>query len=74
MFERISHPSGETYIAAGFPGIVPGAQRLSVRPAPRIGAHTDEILADELGLAEGEIARLHDAGLVAGLDNVLVHD
>jgi 2-methylfumaryl-CoA isomerase len=66
MFERISHPSGETYIAAGFPGIVPGAERASVRPAPRLGAHTDEVLADELGLAEGEIARLHDGGLVAG--------
>jgi 2-methylfumaryl-CoA isomerase len=37
-----------------------------VRPAPRLGAHTDEILAHELGLAEGEIARLYDDGLVAG--------
>ena len=66
MFERISHPSGETYIAAGFPGIVPNVERASVRPAPRLGAHTDEILADELGVTEGEIARLHDGGLVAG--------
>lgn len=68
MFECISHPSGETYIAAGFPGVVPGAERPSVRPAPRLGADTDEILAGELGLAEGEIARLHDSGLVAGPD------
>lgn len=66
MFQRIRHPSGETYIAAGFPGIITGAARAAVRPAPRLGAHTDEILAHELGLAEGEIARLHDDGLVAG--------
>lgn len=66
MFERVSHPSGEAYIAAGFPGIALGMERMSVRPAPRLGADTDEILTSELGLPANEIARLHDAGLVAG--------
>jgi 2-methylfumaryl-CoA isomerase len=66
MFERISHPSGETYLAAGFPASFGGLARLPVQPAPRLGANTDEILADELGMTEGEIARLHDDKIVAG--------
>lgn len=66
MFNRVSHPSGEIYIAAGFPGVMPAAEREPVRPAPKLGTHTDEILTVELGLPEGEIGRLHDAGIVAG--------
>lgn len=66
IFERIAHPSGERYIASGFPGLMPGAARLPVRPAPRLGADTDAILAGELGLPDHEIGRLHDQGLVAG--------
>jgi 2-methylfumaryl-CoA isomerase len=31
-----------------------------------LGEHTDEILADELGLSAAEIGALHDAGVVAG--------
>ena len=34
--------------------------------APRLGQHTDEILAGILGLSSGEIGRYHDAGIVAG--------
>ena len=34
--------------------------------APLLGAHTDEILADVLGLSATAIGRLHDQGLVAG--------
>lgn len=66
MFERISHPSGETYLAAGYPGIFSGLGRQAVRPAPRLGFHTDQILAEELGLGGAEIGRLHDAHIVAG--------
>jgi 2-methylfumaryl-CoA isomerase len=36
------------------------------RPAPRLGEHTDEVLGEVLGLADGEIATLHDRGVVAG--------
>jgi len=66
MFERITHPSGETYLAAGFPGVLAGSEREPVRPAPQLGAHTDQILEEDLGLSGGEIGRLHDAGIVAG--------
>jgi 2-methylfumaryl-CoA isomerase len=37
-----------------------------VRRAPTLGEHTDEILADLLGLSGAEIGRLHDTGTVAG--------
>ncbi len=36
-----------------------------VTPAPRLGQHTDEVLASLLGMPEGEIARLHDRKVVA---------
>jgi 2-methylfumaryl-CoA isomerase len=34
--------------------------------APLLGMHTDEVLADVLGMSSAEIGRLHDARLVAG--------
>ena len=42
------------------------AARLPPLPAPALGQHTDEILADVLGLPDHEIGRLHDKGVVAG--------
>ena len=36
-------------------------------PAPLLGEHTDEILAEELGLSAAEIGEMHDRGLVAGV-------
>ena len=35
-------------------------------PAPTLGEHTEQILAEELGLSAGEIAGLRDRGIVAG--------
>ena len=66
MFERISQPSGETYLASGFPGIFSGVERQPIKPAPQLGGNTEEILAEELGLSAGEIGRLYDARIVAG--------
>jgi 2-methylfumaryl-CoA isomerase len=36
-----------------------------VRPAPILGADTEQVLAEVLGLSAGEIGELHDAGVVA---------
>ncbi len=36
------------------------------KPAPMLGQHTEEILAESLGFSPAEIGRLHDIGVVAG--------
>ena len=68
MFETVRHPSGLDYIAPGAMGTVLPDVRRAVKPAPRLGQHTDEVLAEVLGMSGSEIGRLHDAGLVAGAD------
>jgi 2-methylfumaryl-CoA isomerase len=66
LFQSVRHPSGLTYLSPGAMATIPQAERAPAAPAPRLGAHTDEVLADVLGLPAAEIARLHDEGLVAG--------
>jgi len=66
LFEAIQHPSGLTYPAPGAMGTIPQDERRPVAPAPKLGQHTDQVLAEVLGLSGGEIARLHDKGVVAG--------
>ena len=58
-------PSGERYLAPGFAGTSPTDERRPSPPAKTLGADTEEVLADVLGLSSGEIGRLHDAGLAA---------
>lgn len=66
VFQDIRHPSGLTYPAPGAMATIPQDLRGDVRPAPKLGQHTDEVLSQVLGLSSGEIARLHDARIVAG--------
>ena len=66
VFSTLTHPSGETYPAAGFAGTVPQDERQPTRPASRLGQHTDEVLSTVLGLSAGQIGKLHDDGVVAG--------
>jgi hypothetical protein len=44
--------------------VVAGEERLPPAPAPRIGADSEDVLAERLELSAGEIARLIDAGVV----------
>jgi 2-methylfumaryl-CoA isomerase len=64
VFETVKGPSGMSYPTPGAMGSIPQDDRLPVQPAPRLGQHTDEVLADVLGLPSTEIGRLHDAGVV----------
>lgn len=59
-----ANPSGFAYPAAGPFGTVPQLARGAPQPAPRNGQHSEEVLAERLKLASGEIARLIDAGIV----------
>ena len=65
IFQTITHPSGLTYPAAGPAATLAEEARGPVRPAPQLGADTDAVLSDMLGLDSGAIGRLHDEGLVA---------
>ena len=66
VFSDATHPSGRTYPTAGFAGTIPQDERRPASGAARLGEHTDEVLAQVLELSAGEIAKLHDAGVVAG--------
>ncbi|MDB5464073.1 MAG: L-carnitine dehydratase/bile acid-inducible protein, partial [Phenylobacterium sp.] len=60
VFEDIRHPSGLSYPAPGAMATIPQDRRGEVQPAPRLGQHTDEVLAQVLGMSGAEIAKLHD--------------
>jgi 2-methylfumaryl-CoA isomerase len=66
MFAEVEHPGVGRYLMPGSPLRFSAVERVPVRRAPLLGEHTEEILADVLGLGAGEIGRLHDAGVVAG--------
>ena len=66
MFEEIDQPGIGRYLAAGAMLDFGAAPRTPVAAAPRLGTDTAAVLAGELGLSDGEIGRLHDAGIVAG--------
>jgi len=66
LFEQVDHPGVGSYLMPGSPLDFTTLERLPVRRAPLLGEHTEQILADVLGLSPGEIGRLHDEGVVAG--------
>lgn len=61
LFETVTHPSG-TYPTPLAPLRPAVSDALA---APRLGQHTDEILATVLGMSGPEIDGLHDKGIVA---------
>lgn len=66
MFNTVEQPGVGSYLAAGAPWTFSAFERAPARPAPVLGANTDEVLADVAGLSSAEIGRLHDKGVVAG--------
>ena len=69
IFGTADDPSGTHYPASGAFATLPGDQRRPPLPAPRNGQHSEEILAERLGLSSGEIGRLFDAGVARSSDN-----
>jgi 2-methylfumaryl-CoA isomerase len=66
MFQEIEHPGVGTYPAPGSPLDFTQQGRLPVQRAPQLGEHTEEILAEDLGLSDSEIGDLLERGIVAG--------
>jgi len=67
IFTKTLNPSGYTYPVPGAAATLSFEARRPPSRAPFLGEHTDEVLAEVLGLGSPAIGRLHDAGLVAGL-------
>ena len=65
MFGSAGNPSGMDYPAAGTIASIPQLERQAVRSAPLLGQHSDEVLAEVLGLSSGALAALHDKGIIA---------
>ncbi|HEU4701127.1 MAG TPA: CoA transferase [Conexibacter sp.] len=68
LFAEVEHPGVGSYPMPASPLDFSAVPRVPVRRAPRLGEHTEQILADVLGLSGAEIGRLHDAGVVASAD------
>lgn len=68
IFEQVDTPGVGLHRVAGATVRLGRVARESTRPAPLLGADTDAVLHEVLGLSGAEIGRLHDAGVVAGPD------
>jgi 2-methylfumaryl-CoA isomerase len=66
LVQEVQHPSGHRYATPGAPGIFGNHARRTAPSAPRLGEHTDEVLANVLGLSGFKIGQLHDRGLIGG--------
>ena len=66
MFGEIDQPGAGRILA----NAVPLAFSTDIRPpaarAPRLGEHTEAVLAELLGVSSAQYGKLHDAGIVAG--------
>lgn len=65
ILAEMDHPSGQRYLTPGSAASLPTDRRLPACAAPGLGANTDEVLSEVVGLSGLEIASLHDAGIVA---------
>ena len=66
MFSRVEQPGIGSYLVPGSPFEFGEFERAAPERAPVLGEHTDEILADILGLGDAEISQLHEKKIVAG--------
>ena len=66
VFSTVRQPGIGEYLMPGSPLRFAAEQRQPARPAPQLGADTDEILSTVLGLSSAAIGDLHDRGVVAG--------
>ncbi len=63
-----ANPSGFAYPATRSFAAIPDREAGDPRPAPYLGEHSEEVLAERLGLSSGSIGALIDRGIVATSD------
>jgi crotonobetainyl-CoA:carnitine CoA-transferase CaiB-like acyl-CoA transferase len=61
---RIPHPRAGSVPALANPARLSKTPAAYERPAPRLGEHTREVLASELGLSAADIDKLHAEGVI----------
>lgn len=65
MFAMVDQPGIGRYAMPGHPAGFATSGRVPPAPAPRLGQHSEAVLAEVLGLASGQIGALIDRGIVA---------
>lgn len=63
LFNELDQPGVGPHLAAGLPLVMDGRQ-VPAAPAPRVGEHTDEVLAESLGLGADRLAALRADGIL----------
>jgi 2-methylfumaryl-CoA isomerase len=66
MFRNVDHPGIGTVLTATTPLAFGASARVAPGVAPRLGEHTQAVLADVLGLDPGTIDGLRAAGTIGG--------
>jgi 2-methylfumaryl-CoA isomerase len=66
MFSMLEQPGIGRYLVPGSPLYFSAVPREAPRSAPVLGEHTDQVLAEVLGLSEGAIGKLRDKRIVGG--------
>ncbi|MFV3126301.1 CoA transferase [Niveispirillum sp. KHB5.9] len=66
LFARVDHPGIGRMLTAASPIDSSACEPVPPAAGPILGQHTDEVLADALGLGDGQLADLHDRGVIAG--------
>lgn len=64
MVIEMEHPTAGLLRMLGFPVKLAGTPLSATRPPPRLGEHSLDVLRDNLGLDEAEIARLAQDGVI----------
>ena len=65
MFNKVEQAGVGTILSPSIP-LNFGSGRDGAKPAPVLGAHTESVLCDVLGLSSAEYGRYYDSGIVAG--------
>ena len=65
VLASLDQPGAGPHLASNSPLVMHG-ERADARPAPRVGQHTDEVLAESLGLSAGDLTALRRRGVIGG--------